>query len=142
MAVFDRHHEEAPTDLLDRIHRALRSTRGAAVSVARVDSARGQIRFAGVGNVSGTLVVGSGMRKMVSHNGTAGHAVKRIQEFVYDYAGHPLVVLCTDGLGTSWSLDRYPGLASRHPALIAAVLYRDFNRGRDDVTVLVGGGGP
>ena len=25
----------------------------------------------------------------------------------------------------------------RHPAVIAGVLYRDFNRGRDDVTVVV-----
>jgi hypothetical protein len=35
-----------------------------------------------------------------------------------------------------WSLDAYPGLARRHPSLIAAVLYRDFARHRDDVTVL------
>jgi hypothetical protein len=34
-------------------------------------------------------------------------------------------------------LDRYPGLFAKHPSLIAGVLYRDFNRGRDDVTVLV-----
>jgi len=43
----------------------------------------------------------------------------------------------TDGLGTHWDVDRYPGLLGRSPSLIAAVLYRDFNRGRDDVTVLV-----
>ena len=43
----------------------------------------------------------------------------------------------SDGLTTHWRLDPYPGLATRHPAVIAAVLYRDFNRGHDDVTVLV-----
>ena len=31
----------------------------------------------------------------------------------------------------------YPGLAQRPPALIAGVLYRDFSRRRDDVTVVV-----
>ncbi len=30
---------------------------------------------------------------------------------------------------------RYPGLSQRHPALIAAVLYRDHARGRDDASV-------
>jgi hypothetical protein len=40
----------------------------------------------------------------------------------------------SDGLGTHWSLDAYPGLSGRHPTLIAAVLYRDFDRGRDDVS--------
>jgi hypothetical protein len=43
----------------------------------------------------------------------------------------------SDGLATQWNLDQYPGLADRHPSLIAGVLYRDFARGRDDVTVVV-----
>jgi hypothetical protein len=33
-------------------------------------------------------------------------------------------------------LDDYAGLVRRHPSVIAAVLYRDFSRNRDDVTVL------
>jgi anti-sigma regulatory factor (Ser/Thr protein kinase) len=138
--IFAKNHSAAPAEILERIHGVLRSTRGAAVSVARLDRERGQVRFAGIGNVSGTLIAGATARKMVSHNGTAGHAVKRIQEFTYEFTGRPVVILCSDGLGTSWSLDRYPGLVSRHPALVAAVLYRDFTRGRDDVTVLVGDG--
>jgi hypothetical protein len=44
----------------------------------------------------------------------------------------------SDGLISHWSLDAYPGLRLRQPALVAAVLYRDFQRGRDDVTVVVG----
>jgi anti-sigma regulatory factor (Ser/Thr protein kinase) len=138
--VFAQHHERALPEILDRIHGALRSTRGAAVSVARLDLGRSRVHFAGIGNVAGTLIAGPVVRKMVSHNGTAGHAVKRIHEFTYDFAGVPLVVLCSDGLGTNWALDRYPGLGLRHPSLVAGVLYRDFTRGRDDVTVLVGTG--
>ncbi len=46
----------------------------------------------------------------------------------------------TDGLSANWSLNRYPGLLGSHPALIAAVLYRDYWRGRDDVTVLAAQG--
>jgi anti-sigma regulatory factor (Ser/Thr protein kinase) len=140
MAVFAKNHAAGPAEVLERIHQALRPTRGAAVSVARVDLGRQQVQFAGIGNVAGTLIAGATVRKMVSHNGTAGHAVKRIQEFTYPFVGSPLVILCSDGLGTSWSLDRYPGLAARHPGLVAGVLYRDFARGRDDATVLVGGG--
>ena len=49
-----------------------------------------------------------------------------------------LVILYSDGLTTSWTLGRYPNLNVFHPTLIAAVLYRDFARRRDDATVLVG----
>ena len=73
----------------------------------------------------------------MSHNGTAGHSVRRIDEFTYPWPKDGVLIQYTDGLGTHWDVDRYPGLLGRSPSLIAAVLYRDFNRGRDDVTVLV-----
>jgi hypothetical protein len=74
---------------------------------------------------------------MVSHNGTIGHTARRIRDFEYPVTTPFLVILASDGLSTSWNLDQYPGLRARHPALIAALLYRDFCRHRDDVTVLV-----
>jgi hypothetical protein len=43
----------------------------------------------------------------------------------------------SDGVSASWNLDRYPGLAARSPMLIAAVLYRDFGKDRDDASILV-----
>jgi hypothetical protein len=43
----------------------------------------------------------------------------------------------SDGLTSRWKLADYLGLSHRVPALIAAILYRDFKRGRDDTTVLV-----
>ena len=74
---------------------------------------------------------------MVNFNGTLGHALKAVRPFGYPTRGETLAVLASDGLGTHWSLDSYPGLSRRHPTLIAAVLLRDFDRGRDDVTVVV-----
>jgi hypothetical protein len=43
----------------------------------------------------------------------------------------------SDGLMTRWKLDYLPGLAMKDPSLIAAVLFRDFARDLDDVTVVV-----
>jgi hypothetical protein len=43
----------------------------------------------------------------------------------------------SDGIATHWDLGSYPGLARRHPALVAGVLYRDHARRRDDATVVV-----
>jgi anti-sigma regulatory factor (Ser/Thr protein kinase) len=124
-----------PSELLGAIHAGLRPTRGAAVAVVRLSLTAREVVFSGIGNIAGTLVAGDGTHRMVSLNGTAGHAARRIQAFHYPFHGKPLVVLCSDGLGTSWSLDQYPGLAARDPLLIAAVLYRDFSRGRDDATI-------
>lgn len=72
-------------------------------------------------------------------SGTAGHVARRIQVFDYPYSDG-LVVMNSDGLTSGWSFDRYPGLLNQHPSLIAAVLYRDFQRGRDDTSVMVARG--
>ena len=70
-------------------------------------------------------------------NGTLGHTIGRIQQFAYPWDKDSSLIMHSDGLATRWDLNKYPGLAHRHPTLIAAALYRDFARDRDDVTVFV-----
>jgi anti-sigma regulatory factor (Ser/Thr protein kinase) len=127
----------SPGAILERMHAGLRSTRGAAAAVALLQLRTRTVRYAGIGNIAGSVVAGPLSRSMVSHNGTVGHEIRRIQEFTYPWPEEAVVIMHSDGLQTHWKLDAYPGLAVRHPAVIAAVLHRDFNRSRDDVTVLV-----
>lgn len=130
------HPQLAPAALIEFAHGALRSTRGAALAVADLNLA-GEVRYAGVGNIAGMVRAPDDVRHMVSHAGIVGHEVRKIQEFVYPWSQDSLLVMHSDGLATHWNLDQYPGLMSRHPSLVAGVLYRDFARGRDDVTVVV-----
>jgi anti-sigma regulatory factor (Ser/Thr protein kinase) len=133
---FARHAEATCETIVERLHLALAPTRGAALAVARIDTAARLIRFVGVGNISGVLVDAGKARHMVSHNGTAGHVAPRIREFTYDFAADPLVILHSDGVTTRWDLANYPGLATQHPSLISGVLLRDHRRGRDDASVV------
>ncbi len=124
--------------LMQRIHEVLRPTRGAAVAVADVDTASGLVRYTGIGNISGSVLPVSGaVRHMVSHPGSAGHEVRKITEFTYMWEPGCILIMHSDGLQSHWSLDRYAGLLRRDPSLIAAVLYRDFTRKNDDLTVAV-----
>jgi len=136
-ATFTRAANRDPADITRTLHDALRVTRGAAVSVVRLDFAGGTATFCGIGNVAGSLLNGTTIRRMVTLNGTAGAAARRIQAFGYPLERGTVAILFSDGLVSSWTLDPYPGLLSHDPALIAGVLYRDFVRGRDDVTVVV-----
>lgn len=121
--------------LAEAIHGALRPTRGAAVAVVEVlDNV---LHFVGIGNISGRVWDGAEARHLLSQNGIAGHQARKIQDFPQTWGNDPLLILHSDGLGTRWALERYPGLRYRHPALIAGVLYRDFMRSTDDVTVFV-----
>jgi hypothetical protein len=126
-----------PPDVMQRLHSALGSTRGAAGAYALLCAATSTIDYAGVGNICGSVVTSTGSHGMVSHNGTLGRQVWRIQKFVYDWPSGSCVILHSDGLSARWSIADYAGLFFRHAAVVAAVLYRDHARGRDDATVLV-----
>ncbi|HLL89534.1 MAG TPA: SpoIIE family protein phosphatase, partial [Tepidisphaeraceae bacterium] len=140
--VFRDNLHRVTAQIVEALHAALRPTRGAAVAVAELRPGQGEVRFTGVGNVAAAIIGNDGKgRSLVSHNGTAGAEARRIQEFVYPWQDGNLLVMHSDGLGSQWQLSQYAGLRSRHPAVIAGVLYRDFRRERDDVTVLVFGSG-
>lgn len=134
--LFHRYNGHTVGNLMDYVHGGLRSTRGAAVSIARFDPPTKKIVFSGIGNVAGMTVVAGETKRMVSMAGTAGFNARKIQSFDYPFE-RGLVILYSDGLASSWTVDRYTNLANLHPSLIAAILYRDFTRHRDDATVLV-----
>ena len=125
-----------PVAMIRAIHPALVSTRGAAVAVAEVDAAQQRVHFAGVGNISGAIATNGHYHGLVSHHGIVGYEMRKVQQFSYALPAGALLVLHSDGLQTRWSLDRYPGLAQKHPSLIAGLLYRDFRRESDDITVI------
>jgi hypothetical protein len=122
---------------LRTIHEAIRSTRGAAVAVAELDPNEGKMRFAGVGNISATIIDATARRSAVSMHGIAGHEMREVREFSYPWSRQSSLIMHSDGLTTRWDLDTYPALLARDPALIAAILWKDHRRPNDDSTVVV-----
>lgn len=135
--VFRAHSSESPASLISRMHDALKKNRGAAAAIAEVRTLAGTLIYAGVGNISGSILSSTLSRSLVSHNGTLGHVMARVQEFKVEWPKDGVLVMHSDGLQSRWDLSRYPGLLARQPALIAGVLLRDFRRERDDASVLV-----
>jgi len=128
---------ETPGDIILDTHAALKKTRGAAAAVARIDLQRRLLSFSGVGNISASIVRPDSSRGLPSHNGTLGQQMERLQEFTAPWNQDSILVMHSDGLASRWDLARYPGIWSKPSSVIAALLHRDFSRGRDDVTVLV-----
>lgn len=135
--VFREMSELSPERILAEAHLALAKTRGAAVSITEILHDKSKVNYAGIGNIAGAILDGSKTRSMVSMNGTLGHSIGRIQSFSYPWEKTSTLIMHSDGLATRWNMEQYPGLTSRHPALMAGVLYRDFCRKRDDVTILI-----
>jgi anti-sigma regulatory factor (Ser/Thr protein kinase) len=135
--IASEHAKSAAGSVVAEIHAGLRPTRGAAIAVAELDTAGASLRFAGLGNISASVISAGVSKSLVSLNGIAGHEMRKIQEFSYEWQNEPLLVMHSDGISARWDLARYPGLGLRDPSVVAGVIYRDFSRGRDDSLVVV-----
>jgi len=131
-----------PTDLdafPRRANERMRDTRGAAVTLCRVDHRAGEVRYLGIGNVSGRVIGPAETRGLVSYSGTLGLQLEPPRAKIVTVAWPPgaSLVLWTDGLSSRVGLAGGDALLGHDPAVVAATLHRDHARGRDDATVVV-----
>ncbi len=129
--------DQTPAVIVQRAHGALQGTRGAAVAVGKIDPDNARLVFAGVGNISVCVFYTNNSRHLLSHNGIVGSNLRKLQEFSEAWESDALLIAHSDGINTRWNIDAYPELRHCHPGLIAAVIYRDFSRERDDATIVV-----
>jgi hypothetical protein len=124
--------------VVEVLHRKLNHGRGAALAVAELDVDAGVLRYAGLGNISGTLFGADGTRRgLVSLPGIAGHQRRQIREYDYPLAPGAVLLMHSDGVVDRWSPADYPGLLSHPPIVIAATVLRDAGTRRDDAGVVV-----
>jgi anti-sigma regulatory factor (Ser/Thr protein kinase) len=134
---FEVRPDDAAAAILERAHRAAHATRGAAATIVQVDLAAREATVAGIGNVAAFIVDGGSVRQLVTQHGTLGHAVPRIRQERYAFPLGAHAMVFSDGLKSRPALDGYAGLLAHDAATIAATLWRDHARGRDDATAVV-----
>lgn len=139
LEIFSANRNQPLPLLMELVHQGLKSTRGAAVSIAKLNFETGILDFIGVGNIRCLLLEQEKMKTLVCQSGTAGLQIRLAKLFSLPWTKTNLLILHSDGINTRWDLNNYQGLLTRHPSIIAAVLYRDANRNSDDVTVFIGG---
>jgi len=132
---------DSPEESIDQIHNHIKKTRGAVGLAVKINNAKKTMSHCGVGNISCRIVNTvnyENNKSLILFNGILGLNVKRMNNSISSWDNNKTIIIHSDGLNTRWDLNNYPGILNHHPAIIAAVLYRDNNRKTDDITVLVG----
>lgn len=137
VVVFRKYPNSSPAAVMEFAHLALGKTRGAAGAALRLSLSKKEVSGSGIGNITMRVSSDDGSRSLLSDNGTLGGRARRAQETRLPWSSDSILVVHSDGLGSQWNLADYPGLMSRHPSVMAGLLYRDFRRERDDTTVVV-----
>jgi phosphoserine phosphatase RsbX len=144
--VVETHPDERPDALLRRCHDALRSTRGAAITIASIDTVVGEMTWLGVGNVQATLLQrrppDAGREWVPLRGGVVGYLLPSLRPGTVRLRPDDVLVLATDGVRPVFG--DWPAPAEA-PQEVADRILADQSRGTDDALVLVAryrGGSP
>lgn len=118
---------------------AARDTRGAALSLIKIDEAFGKSEGAAVGNVSAFVRQRDGSTKhLAGSSWTVGgkpRTTRAVRPESVPLGPDSAIILFSDGVSGSAVLE--PGLLLEHPLAAAYAIASTFGRTTDDVTVLV-----
>jgi negative regulator of sigma-B (phosphoserine phosphatase) len=133
-----RAHAEAPAqELLQACHEALLQTRGVVMTAAWFDLERGQLSWAGVGNVDARLVhSGPELREDVAlvFGGVLGYRMPRVRPATMALGRGDLLVMITDGIDGAIS----PALSGGGAAqALASRILDTHGKGNDDALAVV-----
>jgi len=144
METLETYAEENVVSLFQRCHQRLRNTRGAVMSIAKIDPAQDSLTWAGVGNIEGMILrFGSPLRfgssregadRLLLRPGIVGYRLPYLQALTSPIAPGDLIILATDGIRPDFENQIMP---EKNPRIIANIISSGFRKRYDDGLVLV-----
>lgn len=130
--------ETEPVDLIRQMHEKVRRTRGLVGTVASLNKISNEWRICGVGNILTRMYTGISYKNYLPYNGTIGlNLPASMNASIIPCERNQHLIMCSDGLQTRWDLSKYPSILKYDTIMLAAAIYKDFNRGNDDSSILI-----
>lgn len=122
-------------DLMQRCHGAIRSTRGAVMTIASISTAESALTWLGVGNVDAVLLRRSGPDAAIAtRGGVVGYQLPPLRSSSLSISHGDLLIMATDGLRGGFT----DGVESDDaPQDVADSILARFAKGSDDAHVVV-----
>lgn len=139
VGIAERWERASPIALLKACHHALRSSRGAVISVACFDCVDGAMTWIGVGNVDGVLLRADPgpaprQQELLLRSGVVGHELPQLTALVLGIEPGDTLAFATDGVEPGFAAD----LNARVPLQpMADLILTRHRKGTDDALVLV-----
>jgi len=131
----ENHAGEPVGDLVKRCHKVLHKTRGAALSVASLNTVGDMMAWVGVGNVEAMMLRADGTREALSlRSGVVGYQIPSLRVVSLPILPGDLLIFVTDGIDGAFSQDIQPG---ESPDIVAANILSLYAKETDDALTLV-----
>lgn len=124
-------------EVLNRVDRQLKQTRGAVAMLSDLDRNGLQAQIVGVGDMRACCHVDDQLQNLTFAPGILGkeHKTPRVTQMGLNRQS--TVITASDGIRRSWDESTFPGLLNQHPQLIAYMLGNIMGRASDDQSLCV-----
>jgi anti-sigma regulatory factor (Ser/Thr protein kinase) len=130
--------ETNPVDIIREMHEKVRRTRGLVATIGILDRKNNEWRICGVGNILTRLYQGIVYKNYMAYNGTIGLNIpKSLSASTLRAERNQYLVMCSDGIRSRWDLNRYQSILKYDNTVMAASIYKDYNRRTDDTSILI-----
>ncbi|AKQ42326.1 Anti-sigma B factor RsbT [Aurantiacibacter atlanticus] len=126
-----------PGELLSQIAETLAGTRGAVGAIVALDRAKGELRHAGIGNISTIIVENNKIHRISARDGLLGGRPTTPPVETVKLNHGAVLVMHSDGLSTLRGIERQSSLFQRSAPVIAGKLLGRESLKRDDASILV-----
>jgi len=126
------------TEIFQLCHQRLKKTRGAAMSLCRINLKDRVMTHSGIGNVNTRVYSSQAAPAPFCINGTLGVAMRMVKVDDYLLPEESTIIMFSDGISGRFSPDNLPGFPSLKPQRLANRIMDNYARDNDDATVIVG----
>lgn len=138
ISALDACNESSPVEALRYLNREVKKTRGLVGTMGIYYPQQKIWKICGIGNIATRMQQLVGFKNHMSYNGIIGMNIPNtLKEQVAPHERGQIIILCSDGIKTRWELQKYVGIFKYDLSILAAVIYKDFSRKTDDMSVMV-----
>jgi anti-sigma regulatory factor (Ser/Thr protein kinase) len=131
----EKHHNDPLMTLIELCHKSLKGTRGAAMSLVRINFRNNAFDHVGVGNVETRVYGSSNEIRPLCANGTLGMNIENARVEQYPYDRGACIVMFSDGISGRFTLGHE--ILRKTPQEISGIILSRYGRWHDDATVMV-----
>ena len=118
-------------EIIKGFHECIKGLRGAAVGLCLLDLKSGELKYAGMGNITARKF-GACSQRLVSRSGVIGYEISTPKEEIMKLCDGDVFLLYTDGVQEHFELEDYPEILNSDARTIAKQVINKFGKKTDD----------
>ena len=126
------------TEIFQLCHKQLKETRGAAMSLCRIDLKDRVMTHTGIGNVQTRIWSSEPTPSPFCMNGTLGITIEAVRVDDYPLPQYCVIIMFSDGVSGHFSPGSLRGFLSLKPQSLARQILDNHAKDNDDATIIVG----